>query len=164
MKIDWWLLVKLNGGAQRCRIGKLWKLAIQPSSKAIQIAYLYGLRILFPALFNHKNKRTFVLLTSIVDFIKANLSSCFALVIYYIWWIYVVFGFGGPDFDKQLSGKAEKEIIVFITIGLIIAYSSAFLLAASITKKKKKYSWFIAVTLIPLLVVYIMNEMVHTTV
>lgn len=104
------------------------------------------------------------MLTSIVDFIKANLSSCFALVIYYIWWIYVVFGFGGPDFDKQLSGKAEKEIIVFITIGLIIAYSSAFLLAASITKKKKKYSWFIAVTLIPLLVVYIMNEMVHTTV
>lgn len=98
------------------------------------------------------------MLNSIIDFIKANFSSCFALVLYYIWWLYVVFGLGDFDFDKQLSGQAEKEIIVFITIGLIIAYASAFLLAASITKKKKKYFSFIAVTLIPLLVVLIVNK------
>ncbi len=98
------------------------------------------------------------MLTSIVDFIKANLSSCFALALYYVWWIYVVFGFGDFNFDKQLSREAEKEIIVFITIGLIIAYASAFLLAASITKKKKKYFSFIAATLIPLLVVFILNK------
>lgn len=85
----------------------------------------------------------------IMNFIKANLTSIFALFIYIIWWIYILFDTNRTDYENQIA--------VFISIGLIIVYSGAFLLAASVTKNWGKYLSFVLITLIPLIAMYVME-------
>lgn len=93
-----------------------------------------------------------------MNFIKSNLLSLSALVIYFFWWLYVLFDFNKKVYDNHYSGAVAVEFIGELTALIILVYLIGFLVVAFKTKRWKKYIVFTGIILLPILITLLMLD------
>jgi hypothetical protein len=90
-----------------------------------------------------------------VQFIKANIISLFALGVYFLWWIYLLFDFSNKKYDNHFAGAMAAEAIGTLTIFFIVIYMICFLIAGFKTKNWKRYLLFISFLFVPVIITII---------
>jgi hypothetical protein len=93
-------------------------------------------------------------MTKSINFVKANIISTSALVVYLLWWLKVL-NFSNTKYDNDFAGGYGSYLMGIMTIALIFIYTICFLLAAIKTRNWKKYLLFISLLFIPVVITLI---------